>query len=397
MTTTISFRKLACGVIMTYAAVLLCATIAVCPECSYEVTDGGNFCTHCGAGLKTAVKPDKDTAPREPVVAGESKAADDNPRNALLSKCIEQDRRTAAELMSQNSVAGSAAALAAFINAKAVVALSEESAVPEEERKMIFSGMINARTAITKSPGVCPKCKGKGKEDEKREFSSLDGKTTVMKTGERLCRRCNGNGGVVRLRNAGEMRSVIAEGRRKFADIALLAGRTKVGNAWLPKELATGLSSQEEATLRHFTAEPCQACSGYGKNGCEACDGTGLVECPEADCEDGLVKPPKPIGGNNAGEKITTLSNTLPKPCTRCNGQGYAACGDCAGSGAVSCEVCKGSGERKACTKCLGEGTAPCRACKGAGKDKKGNECRVCKGEGIVLCPTCGGDGYGRQ
>lgn len=397
MTTTISFRKLACGVIITYAAVLLCATITVCPECSYEVTDGGNFCTHCGAGLKAAGKPDTDNAPREKVVADETKAEKENPRNAIMAKCIEQDRGTAAGLMSQNNVAGSAAALAALINAKAVIALSDESVVSEEERKMVFSDMITARAAITKAVGVCPKCKGKGKEDEKREFSSLDGKTTVMKTGERLCRRCGGNGNVVRLRNAGEMRSIIAEGRRKFADMALLAGRSKLGNAWLPKELATELSTQEMATLRHYTAEPCQACSGYGKNGCEACDSTGLVECPEADCEDGLVKPRKPTGGNNPGERITTLSNTLPKPCTRCNGQGYVACDDCAGSGAISCEVCKGTGERKACTKCLGEGTAPCRTCKGAGKDKNGNECRVCKGEGIVLCPTCGGDGYGRQ
>lgn len=397
MAPSISLRKLVCAAIVTCTSLLLCETIEVCPECAYEVTGGGNFCTHCGAGLKTKEKNDKDNPPQTVAATTESKNVEVNPRDRIMATCIEQDRRTAEAFISQNNVAGSAAALAALVNAKALVAISGEAVVSEDERKTIFGGILITRAAITKTLDVCPECKGKGKEDQKREFSSLDGKITVMKTGEILCRRCQGKGRVACLRSSGEMRRILSDGRRKFADQALLAGRTKLGNAWIPRDLAETLSNKEEATLRHFTADQCPLCSGYGKIGCDACGSMGIVKCTATGCVDGLVRPQDPSAGKNKVQRISTLSNTLPEPCTACNGRGYVTCDDCAGTGAISCTVCKGSGERKACAKCLGEGTTLCRACKGTGKDKKGNECRLCEGEGVVLCPTCGGDGYGRQ
>lgn len=393
---TISIRKLACVVIMTYATLLLCDPITVCGECAYEVVGGGNFCTHCGASLKNEAKPGKDNLSPKEGAPAEPKAEAASPKKDSLVKCLEQDRRTAVALMAQNNVAGSAAALAALVNAKAIIALSGEDAISEADRKVIFGGILKARAALTTTLGVCPQCKGKGVEDVKREFSSLDGKTTVMKTGESPCRWCHGKGSLPRLRSSGDLRNVLADGRRKFADKALIAGRIKVGNAWVPQELAGNLSNREEAALRHFSADMCPECSGYGKTGCDSCDSTGIVDCPETDCENGLIKSKKTPSGNNDGQRITSIAASLPEPCANCRGQGYVACEACAGTGAISCRACKGSGERKPCAKCLGEGTAACRACKGTGKDKKGNECRLCKAEGIVLCPTCGGDGYGR-
>lgn len=60
--------------------------------------------------------------------------------------------------------------------------------------------------------------------------------------------------------------------------------------------------------------EYCSTCKGYGQVYCDNCGGTGKVECPERECDNGIV------------------------PCHKCNKTGIHSwsCPDCRGTGSTN-------------------------------------------------------------
>ena len=390
------FGKIASLVVVClFACAAVAQSLVVCPACSHEST-GGNFCQHCGAPLgKTAAapadRPAAETSPAEPPPAEASAPAAAD----VAARLVREDLRTAAA-SSLAGPEGAARALAALANAKAVFAAFPSSEVTEGERRQIHSGIAAARTALFTARVACPRCNGKGLEDDIRELAALDGKSVTMKAGRVSCRRCGGAGTIVKIRPVSELRSIVAAGRQRFAEASLLAARVKSGNAWIAPELDASATAKQQALLRRNSADPCPDCAGYGRCGCDDCGGVGVAKCANRDCKDGRIEnKPLPRATANQG-RIAPAEGSRFTPCPDCKGLGEAACATCGGSGAVACSACKGSGERKACAKCHAEGAIACRACKGTGKDKKGQECLVCGAQGIVVCTTCGGDGHGR-
>lgn len=385
---------------MAVTCLLTCMAVAqhliVCPACSHE-SSGGNFCQHCGSPLSTTDAspvvlrvPETPPAEVETPTTPEAPAIDDD-----AARLVRDDLRAAAAY-ALATPEGAARALAALSNAKAVFAAFPSSAVTESERQRLHAGIVAARNALFTARIVCPRCNGKGLEDDIREFAALDGKSVTMKAGRITCRRCGGEGNVAKIRSGSELRSILAAGRQHFAETSLLAARVKSGNAWIAPELEAAATAKQQALLRRNSADPCPGCAGFGRSGCAVCNGTRLVKCPNRDCRNGRIenKPPTLAGANQS--RIATAVGSRFTPCPTCKGAGDVVCETCGGSGAAACATCKGEGERKACAKCHAEGVIACRPCKGSGKDKQGRDCLACGAQGIVICTTCGGDGYGK-
>ena len=391
------FRKI---VSLAAACLLACAAVAqslvVCPACSHE-SAGGNFCQHCGAPFaKAAAEPAGNPAAETPPPEAGAPAIPRAPADDDVAARLVRENLRAAPASALATPEGAALALAALTNAKAVFAAFPSSEVTEAERRRIHSGIAAARNALFTARVACPRCNGKGLEDDIRELAALDGKSVTMKAGRVSCRRCGGAGTIVKIRPVSELRSIVAAGRQRFAEASLLAARVKNGNAWIAPELDASATAKQQALLRRNSADPCPECAGYGRCGCDDCGGARVVKCTNRECREGRIESKtQPRATANQG-RIAPAEGSRFTPCPDCKGVGEVACETCGGSGAVACSACKGSGERKACTKCHAEGTVGCRACKGTGKDKKGQDCLVCGAQGIVICTTCGGDGYGR-
>ncbi len=397
MTTHFSRRIIAFVSVFVLALALYAQQIIVCPKCSYEAAPGAKFCTHCGAALDLTREADvtEESVKVEstnPVVSDSQSVA-----AAAFATMVSEDIQTAVDFMNSKAEADPAAALAALNNARGILALAGKNAIPETDKLTVMNGIVAAKEAIIKTRIACPKCNGKGQEDVLHEFSTLGGGTGSMISSKRSCSRCDGRGWIVKRRKTTEIKSLLGSGRQQYADKALVMGRIKIGNAWLNPEVASHLKVKELATLKHFTADPCLACAGFGKTDCKACDNTGFVACTAPNCVKGFIRPPKIATGNQKEKRLESMQLSNPTPCPECKGTALVICTDCAGTASITCTSCNGSGERSICNKCKGDGFIPCHSCKGTGKDKQGQPCPLCSGEGVVLCTTCGGDGYGRK
>lgn len=371
--------------------------IIVCPNCSYEAAPDAKFCTHCGAAIDVARKeivPDKTTQSASTNLEGGNLQTN---ATAALAAMVAEDIQTAVEFMNAKAGANPAGTLAALHNARGIIALSEKDTILENDKLAVMNGIVAAKEAILKTRLTCPTCQGKGQEDILHEYTAVDGSIASMVSGKRSCSKCDGRGWIVQRRRMSEIQSLLGSGRQQYADKALVKGRVKIGNAWVNQEVASRIKAKETATLKHFTADPCMACAGYGKSDCKPCDNTGFVACTAINCSNGFIRPPPTEKGNPKEKRLESLKLSNPVPCPVCKGTAWVVCRDCAGTASITCTSCNGSGERSICNKCKGDGFIPCRSCKGTGKNKQGQACPICVGEGVVLCTTCGGDGYGRR
>ncbi len=399
MTTRLSLRLTTLATAFALALTLTAQQIVLCSKCSYEAAPGANFCTHCGAALPGS---SAESSPTENVAAlpESSQSAEERPAETPVSDLavsVSEDIRIAVDFMNAKDGANPAAALTALNNARGIIALAGKEGIPEKDRLAVMNGIVAAKESVSKTRVDCPRCYGKGQEDILHEFATLDGGTTTMASGKRACPRCNGRGWIVKIRKTSEIQSLLGSGRQQYADKALVKGRIKIGNAWIDEDVAKRLKVKEVATLKHFTADPCLECAGFGKTDCKSCDNTGVTTCDAEDCVNGFLRPPRITQANQKEKRLESIKLSTPTPCPRCKGIGLVTCTDCGGTASINCASCNGSGERSLCNKCKGEGITPCRSCKGTGKDKKGQPCPMCSGDGIVPCTTCGGDGYGRK
>ncbi len=371
--------------------------IIVCPKCSYEAAPNAKFCTHCGAAINATRG---ESIPDDALQVASTNSVAVSPQadaNATWVTLVAEDIQTAVEFMNAKAGANPAGTLAALNNARGIIALAGKNTIPENDRLAVMNGIVAAKEAILKTRLTCPTCRGKGQEDVLHEYTALDGSIASMVSGKRSCSRCDGRCWIVQHRKMSEIQSLLGSGHQHYADKALVKGRIKIGNAWVDRDVASHLNAKETATLKHFTADPCLACMGYGKTDCKACDNAGFVTCTAVNCSNGFIRP-LPVAKDNPKEKrLESIKLSNPTPCPECRGTSLVICKDCGGTSSTTCTSCNGSGERSICNKCNGEGFIPCRSCKGTGKDKKGQPCPMCSNEGIVLCTTCGGDGYGRR
>lgn len=399
MTTHFTIRLAAFASAFALALTLFAQQIVVCPKCSYEATPGAKFCSHCGAVLPNSLgeSPPSDNVIVPPTSTAATDALPQAEKVSTGAVMVSEDTQIAVDFMTAKEGINPAAALAALNNARGIIALSGKDAIPEKNRLAVMKGIVAAKEAVSRTRSECPKCHGKGQEDILHEFATLDGGTSTMAGGKRACSRCDGRGWIFKLRKMSEIQSLLGSGRQQYADKALVKGRVKIGNSWIDQDVATTLKAKELATLKHFTADPCQQCAGFGKTDCESCENSGISPCTAKDCVNGFIRPPNAVQTNRKEKRLEATKLSNPTPCPDCTGTGLVKCQDCGGTASINCMSCNGSGERSLCTKCKGEGIIPCRSCKGTGKDKTGQPCSICTGESVVLCTTCGGDGYGRK
>lgn len=397
MTTRFLRRVLAVVSVLVLALTLYAQQIIVCPKCSYEAAPEAKFCTHCGAAIDPSREALVSTEPVQGGLVPSGAANLENDRTGGLATLVSEDIQIAVDFMTAKTGANPAAALVALNNARSILALAGKDAIPEKEKLAVMNGIVVAKEALTKTRSPCPKCNGKGQEEILHEYTALDGSLASMVSGKRPCSRCDGRGWIARLRKTTEIQSLLGTGRQQYADKALVKGRIKIGNAWVAPEIIDRLKVKEHVTLKHFSADPCLTCAGFGKIDCRACENTGFVPCTAVNCVKGYVRPAQTPKGSQKEKRIESIQLSSPIVCPECKGTALSVCKVCAGTASITCTTCNGSGERSPCTKCRGEGFMPCRECKGIGNDKQGAPCPLCSGEGIVLCTTCGGDGYGRK
>lgn len=381
----------ACQRAVLLAVAGLCVAVralTVCPQCAHEQADSANFCTHCGAALRTGVgtgvQAAASAATAPPAVGGgdpgNAPAASD--ADALVAQVLVEDVKLGRELVAAGRPE---VARAVFGNALAVSAVSPTAMTPAQGEQLMGE-VRRCEQLLTQASVACAACEGTGKRALR--LDSLTGDAgSVAATGQN-CITCRGTGQTQRTRSADDLKFVLGQARQQ-ADLALRSrSRVPVGGAWIPAALRTLLTDETETRLRHAAAAPCDACQGIGRTDCAACGNTGFVACKAKGCAQGWVVK----DALNKLDNVTALKRR--ERCAQCGGSARVACAACHGVGAVTCKTCSGSGKRAVCTACGGNGTGTCRACRGEGKKRDGTPCGECGGDGVALCPTCRGDGY---
>lgn len=381
---------------------LFAQSIIVCPECSHEAVPDAHFCAHCGARIeKTETAPDIAPSQSDATAAySEHEGVESQNSSETLTPdyvaCVKENIDLATRFMTAANNPNPAAALVTLINARAIIAISPPGTIDPDTRSTVLKGIISMREAVSRMRTTCPQCHGKGQDDVIQNISSLDDTHTPHIIRKRTCPMCAGRGKILRLRKIPEIKNLIGMGKQMLMNEAIVNERMRVGNAWISPDLAARLTVRQQGLLRHYTADPCPNCAGFGKTDCSTCDNTGLAPCPEKDCSNGYIRPPAPPRFRTQQQRIESMRIVAPRICPVCKGTARITCTQCAGTGSIACQRCNSSGKRNVCSKCKGENVQPCKTCRGSGKDRRGKDCTMCSGEGVILCTSCGGDGYGR-
>lgn len=372
-------------------AVCLCRTalaLLICGACGHELTEGQQFCGHCGAKAGDTQPPPATEAQIVPAHGNAAAtAATDIPFQAFLDAARE-DSRIAAEV----EEAFPEVALCYYRNAAALSRLVPDSALPEHTAEKLIAAVERCSKRMSRAIKPCQVCSGTGRRTLIMQSLGDGSDGSQLLRGQGLaCTACGGAGTVWAQRNADELRLLLAQGTRNYEVRQQAARRVAVGNAWAPGEEAATLTPRQQALLRTATAAPCVDCQGLGIQVCPGCKGQGRIPCKNRGCVNGTVAH-KPA---NTLTPATAL--TIRTKCPACQGNSWTPCLGCGGSGHSVCRTCDGLGRPPKCLKCGGSGTAPCRACKGTGKDRAGNPCAACASEGIGLCTSCHGEGCAQR
>lgn len=147
------------------------------------------------------------------------------------------------------------------------------------------------------------------------------------------------------------------------------------------------------------TEKVCPECNGAKTVACSVCSGSGKVECPEDDCDNGVLG----VSCTNCGGREEIIV------CTKCDGEQKETrtCETCGGDGIIvnpvtwekfECGNCEGLGQAVyTCSRCCGYGLI-CTYCRSNAVNYPSEEfhpyyieCETCSGTGMITCVNCQG------
>lgn len=364
------------------------AELLLCPECGYENPDGSRACTHCRAAL-----PDRGREQTEAAGSDAAEGEDRRPEETagehetdLLSeegflslRVVRDEVREAGRYQEQGEYE---VARLFYRNASALNLLTDPGSGGRLSSSLV-EAIRRCETPGGRAARKCPQCDGTGKR--MMMTTSTTGEVEYREVYGQHCPRCRGAGTVLKPATCSER---LYRRGRAVNTVKLLQQARKfvpVGEAWVPAELESRLTLQQEVTLRRALAAPCAECGGLGRTDCRHCEGTAAAACPNGDCVNGKVEV-------TATDRLVRTALTRLEKCEVCDGKAEVACDKCGGKGSFVCRKCNGSGEREACGKCGGRGLSSCGRCKGTGSYRD-DICPYCKGAGETLCTSCNGDG----
>ena len=343
----VSFRILLC-VATLCAAFATAETISICASCSWELTTGAKFCSHCGAeasGAKTTTAAQKAAA--DAIAVAEENAKTKEPpvpktASEISSDAILQDSAWAKEFREKGD---KSAALAALINARSITSITPASAIKEDDRRFVFDGIESLRQDLTQStPVQCTVCGGTGRQDIAVNTHTLAGSTAGINSVKETCKFCDGSGKIYRYQ-VSSIKILVAAGTREYERVAQIAGRKKFlrSEIFLPENLAIVLNANQSNLLNRVTSAACAACGGFGLEACVKCDGTGIVKCTEKTCVNGIIKDTAATTTTAGGVKSQTMDSLKlinSKRCPTCQGGSYIRCPTCVGKSVQTCKRC---------------------------------------------------------
>ncbi|MDM8160121.1 hypothetical protein QUH73_09880 [Labilibaculum sp. K2S] len=114
--------------------------------------------------------------------------------------------------------------------------------------------------------------------------------------------------------------------------------------------------------------ETCSKCKGNGTEQCANCKGLGYKSKPETQIKKIFYEekngPYYPKYNRNGYFREEHYSVYVKEPCNQCSGNGKQTCSKCGGQGKLTCSTCKGTGS-VTCPTCKGSGRNQCPECKG--------------------------------
>jgi hypothetical protein len=359
------------GVATLGAAVCLAA--AVCSKCGYELADNLTTCAHCQHPVTPAAAP---VAVPASAPTPSSEKADER-----VAPIVSADVTQAKAHYHAGRVA---MARLYCLNALAVNYLTPPGEARNERAAQIRTYIDACAPQPMSLTRPCPVCQGRG-----RVASSGGGLRGSGSTGfgSRACSSCGGNGKVTVRETVEEVMLRMGAASRQFKSAQQSELRVRIGQVWVPQQIALTLNSRQQVELKRAWAPGCPKCGELGRVICRDCEGGGTVECAAKGCEGGSIK--RRTSGGLDGERSVRMVR-----CAGCSGSGQALCSRCNGSGSGLCKQCHGTGEAPSCRSCAGEGMAVCRRCKGSGQ-YRGITCTSCQGEGEEVCGSC--NGFGRR
>jgi hypothetical protein len=361
------------------SALVALGEILVCPKCGHENDPRGTECVHCHARLSPAAPAGEGGHAKRPAAKSVFDAS--GKLKYLGGAVVDDDVALGREQVAKGKLD---LARFVFLNAAALDTLTSPDG--DEARGEQILELIHKCMPAGTVTAPCPACGGTGRRTVKR--TDAQGMAVFKERAGRVCGTCAGTGKVALYGHIEERKFERGRAENEYRMIQQGRKYVPVGRAWVPQEVADKLTGRQTAALRRAVAEPCRACTGFGRTDCTACRGKGYLPCPERNCTDGTAQV-----------ELKSSWNKKPRyrqeKCSACRGTGKIACDKCEGRGSLVCAACQGSGQRADCTRCGGEGAAPCKRCNGTGTDR-GGACAACSGEGVTLCSGCGGDGRKR-